>query len=97
MSKIATSAMTSYSTDETGVASLLGKAGDKVVSLWRSKHANVDPFKSLMLVSVSDGYTRAQVATVPVETSMLQAGDWEALLPALEQAVVRLQRKFDYP
>ena len=50
-----------------------------------------------MLVSVSDGYARAQVATLEVDASALRANQWELLVPALERAIVRLQRKFEHP
>ncbi|WP_229800864.1 UDP-N-acetylmuramoyl-tripeptide--D-alanyl-D-alanine ligase [Vreelandella hamiltonii] len=68
-----------------------------MLSQWRHQHASVAPFDSLLLVSVSDGYTRAQVTTLTVDVSALRAGQWEVLMPALEQAITRLQRKFEHP
>ncbi len=75
----------------------LHAVGPDVLSQWRHQHASVAPFDSLLLVSVSDGYTRAQVTTLTVDVSALRAGQWEVLMPALEQAITRLQRKFGHP
>ncbi|WP_081192198.1 UDP-N-acetylmuramoyl-tripeptide--D-alanyl-D-alanine ligase [Halomonas sp. BC1] len=75
----------------------LHAVGSDVLSQWQRQHASVAPFDSLLLVSVSDGYARAQVTTLTVDVSALRAGQWEVLVPALEQAITRLQRKFGHP
>ncbi|MDT9693814.1 hypothetical protein Q5762_36945, partial [Streptomyces sp. P9(2023)] len=71
--------------------------GHTAMPLWQSRHAREASFASLLLISASDGYSRAQVVTVTVATDELVAGNWAAVVPALTQAVVRLQGKFEHP
>ncbi|WP_144980163.1 UDP-N-acetylmuramoyl-tripeptide--D-alanyl-D-alanine ligase [Halomonas sp. C22] len=70
--------------------------GHTAIPLWKSRHAREASFASLLLISASDGYSRAQVATLTVATDELVAGNWAAVVPALTQAVVRLQGKFEH-
>lgn len=79
------------------VALALDGIGETVVPIWLNKHAQPAEFAQLMLLSASDGYGRAQVATVQIDVNSLQAGNWAALLPALKQALQRLERKFQHP
>lgn len=80
-----------------GLAHALGGIGDIVMSMWLNKHTELVELKQVMLISVSDGYQRAQVISVQLDFSCLQAGNWAALLPTLKQTVTRLERKFHHP
>ncbi|RUR32025.1 UDP-N-acetylmuramoyl-tripeptide--D-alanyl-D-alanine ligase [Vreelandella andesensis] len=75
----------------------LDSIGETVMPMWLSRHAQLAEFAQLMLISASDGYDRAQVTSVQLDVNTLQAGHWAALLPALKQAVERLERKFIHP
>lgn len=72
--------------------SYLSELSERAMPLWSDKHASVEPFDSIFLISVSDGYSRAQVASVSID-----AGAWQSLVPTLEKAVTRLQGKFRHP
>ncbi|HEB06269.1 hypothetical protein LCGC14_0190930 [marine sediment metagenome] len=80
-----------------GLVHALDGIGDIVISMWLNKHTDLVELKQVMLISVSDGYQRAQVISVQLDFSYLQAGNWAALLPTLKHAVTRLERKFHHP
>ncbi|OWV30903.1 UDP-N-acetylmuramoyl-tripeptide--D-alanyl-D-alanine ligase [Halomonas campaniensis] len=75
----------------------LESMGDTVMPIWLNKHAKVTEFTPVMLISVSDGYERAQVTSVQLDLASLQAGSWASLLPTFKQALTRLERKFSHP
>lgn len=75
----------------------LESLGNTLVPMWLKRHAVLQAFQPLMLVSVCDGYQRAQVATVVIEVASLKEGRWSAIWPILLQTVNRLQHKFQYP
>ncbi len=75
----------------------LESMGDTVMPIWLNKHAKVTEFTPVMLISVSDGYERAQVTSVHLDLASLQAGSWASLLPTFKQALTRLERKFSHP
>lgn len=79
------------------VSRVLENMGDTVMPMWLDKHAKVTEFIPVMLISVSDGYERAQVTSVHLDLVSLQAGNWAALLPTLKQALIQLERKFSHP
>jgi len=75
----------------------LESLGSTLMPMWLNRHAVLPAFQSLMLVSVSDGCQRAQVATVSLDVASLENGRWSALWPILLQVVNRLQYKFQHP
>lgn len=79
------------------IACALDDMGEYVMSVWLDQHANLTEFAQLMLISASDGHERAKVTTVQLDWRSLQTGNWAELLPALKQALTRLERKFNHP
>lgn len=79
------------------ISRALESMGDTVMPMWLNRHAQLAEFSQVMLISVSDGYKRAQVMSVQLDLSSLQEGNWAALLPTLKQALTRLERKFSHP
>ncbi|MFC0269295.1 UDP-N-acetylmuramoyl-tripeptide--D-alanyl-D-alanine ligase [Kushneria aurantia] len=87
----------SPSASEANIAHALARLSDPLIPMWRYRHARQDAFSRLMLLSVSDGYERARVATVQLDPDALHAGRWAALLPVVEKALARLAGKFNHP
>lgn len=79
------------------ISHVLESLGDTVMPMWLARHTQLAEFSQVMLISVSDGYERAQVTSVLLDLSSLQEGNWAALLPTLKQALSRLERKFSHP
>ncbi|MBT2773558.1 UDP-N-acetylmuramoyl-tripeptide--D-alanyl-D-alanine ligase [Halomonas sp. ISL-60] len=75
----------------------LENMGDVVMPMWLDRHARLAEFSQVMLISVSDGYERAQVTSMQLDLNSLQAGNWAVLVPTLKQALTRLERKFSHP
>lgn len=79
------------------VSHALGSIIEALRPMWLKRHAQPSEFASIMLVSASDGYERAQVTSVQLDLDDLQSGNWSALLPALKLALKRLEKKFVHP
>ena len=79
------------------ISRVLESLGDTVMPMWLARHTQLAEFSQVMLISVSDGYERAQVTSVLLDLSSLQEGNWAALLPTLKQALTRQERKFSHP
>lgn len=79
----------------TGAARALPALGEPVLPLWHEAHTDNEAFASRMLLSASDGVRRARVTGLTLDSRALREGHWQALLPALRRALLRLARHFD--